>query len=477
MAAAATWHGSHRLAGIITAAATHELATATLRAAARQVRSVPAGPGPLGAGGRGVCGANACGSDAGVAKASVRAPMILPAHRHVAAHMQAEEREPTGRPPHIRMAASAATSRHDAPCRNARDKFLHTLNTRIRHAATGDGVIAAIAHALEHNPSELDALALTAAVHRIAILHLQSRPRLARTDAARKGRADRHGADAASGGTIRGTAVRDARPMLKCGDGMELLHQQVVAKISSFEAHQCALTLWAVAKLSKTADAYKPPAVLVATLMRRAHETAGTARPRHVANTFWACATLGVRPEPGNVFTNCPFLFYFCIVWLTIQIYILGLLEALGRRVGSTLHKFGSQSIINILWALATLRLNPGHELAQALMERATAVVPQSSGMPSHCRVLFCSLLGLICPCSRSLLPLHLVSFDTLHTSAQGIANAVWALGMLELQPPRQLIAALGSRTGEVVHDFTPQDTILTIPRSTKFRIVNILGH
>jgi hypothetical protein len=412
MAAAATWYGSHRLAGMIAAAATNELAAATARAAARQGRSLPAGPGPLGAGGRGVCGPNACGSDAGVAKTSVRAPKLLPAHGHVASHIQADEREPAGRPPHIR-AASAATARHDAPCRNARDKFLHTLNTRIRHAATGDGVIAAIAHASEHNQLELDALALTAAVHRIAILHLESRPRLARTDAARKGPADRHGAGAASGGTIRGTTVRDARPMLRCGDGMELLHQLVVAKISSFEAHQCALTLWAVAKLSKTADAYKPPAVLVATLMRRAHETAGTARPRHVANTFWACATLGVRPEPGNVLTNCPFHLYLCIVWLTIQIYILGLLEALGRRVGSTLHQFGSQSIINILWALATLRLNPGHELAQALMERATAVVPQSSGMASHCRLLllfirsqFASVVGLFCLYSRSLLTL-----------------------------------------------------------------------
>lgn len=389
---------SYRFAGMIAAAATHELAAAAVRAAAQQGWSAPAGPGLRGAGGRGVCGANACGSDAGVANASVRAPKILQAHRHVASHVQAEECEPAGRTPHIRMAAIAATARHDAPCRNARGKFLPTLNTRIRKAVTGDGVIAAIEHASEHNPSELDALALTAAVHRIAILHLESRLRLARTDAARKGHADRHGAGAASGGTIRGTTIRDARPMLKCGDGMELLHQLVVAKISSFEAPQCALTLWAVAKLSKTADAYKPPAVLVATLMRRAQETAGTARPRHVANTFWACASLGLRPEPGNVFTNCPCLLYFCIVWLTIQMYILGLLEALGRRVGRTLDEFGSQSIINILWALATLRLNPGHELAQALMERATVVVPQSSGMPSHCRLLL--------PLIRSHLPL-----------------------------------------------------------------------
>lgn len=282
--------------------AIHEVAAVAARAVVRQRRSAPAGPWPLGACGRGMCD-NACGIDAGFTMASVRpqprTPKLLPAHRHVASHAQAEEREPAGHPPPIRLSARSATARH-VPCRNARDKLLHTLNTSIRQAATGDRVIAVIAHASEHNSSELDALALTAAVHRIAILHLESRPGFARTEAERN-HADGHGPSA---GAIRGTIAQNARPMLSCGDGMELLHHLVVAKISSFQAHQCALTLWAVAKLSKTADAYKPPAVLVATLMQRAQETAGTARPRHVANTFWACATLGVRPEPGNVFIN-----------------------------------------------------------------------------------------------------------------------------------------------------------------------------
>jgi len=332
------------------------------------------------------------------------APLLLPTHCRAPFHVRAEEHEPASRratparggsaggsPPLPVAAARAAAASGGSAGGSSRRPHRQGVGARpvgarrarpqtgtvrrIREATSGDGVVAAIARALEHAPSELDALALTAAFHRIAILHLEAH-RLARAGAAAAGETGCAG--------------------FRCADGMELqlLHDTAVAKISSFEAQQCALTLWALAKLSKTADAYRPPAVLVAALMRRAHETAGAARPRHIANTFWACAALGVRPCPE-------------------------LLGALGRRVTGTVHEFGSQSIINILWALASLRQSPPHELAGALMQRATAVVPQSS--------------------------------------AQGMSNMVWALGRLQLHPPPELAEALGRRTREIAQDLTPQ--------------------
>jgi hypothetical protein len=218
--------------------------------------------------------------------------------------------------------------------------FLKETHRRIRGAASAEAIHAILRRAESH---ELDALALTAAFHRMAILQVESQ-RVARTDPSMRGRCRlAHGAN----------------------EDMLRLERMAVAKIGEFGFQEVALTLWALAKMSKLTKSKHEPtdatnsqnhaggqmAPLLAVLLERATDTASTARPRNIANIMWACATLGLQPSSA-------------------------LLAVLSRRIISTADAFGSQAIANILWAFASLRLKPAPELARAVMHRAAQVAP-----------------------------------------------------------------------------------------------------
>jgi hypothetical protein len=238
---------------------------------------------------------------------------------------------------------------------------------------------------------EMSAAVLTAAFHRLAILQVEKR-RLARSG--ERSHCNPPAAD----------SLCQEEGCFN-GEGLRVLERAVEARLHEFEASHCALTLWSIAKLSSLTKSvgntlgqwhkpYEAPPAMLDALMLRARDTAGSARPRNVANIMWACATLGLQPPPD-------------------------LVDALSRRITSSAESFGSQAVSNILWALASLRLQPSPELAQALLQRATAVLPDSS--------------------------------------AQGVANTAWALGSLSLHPPAPLLHALHARTVATSAQLTSQ--------------------
>ena len=89
-------------------------------------------------------------------------------------------------------------------------------------------------------------------------------------------------------------------------------------------------------------------------LLARASVTVDSFKPQNVANLMWALATLGV--EPGAE-----------------------LATAMSRRAVASAGEFKPQEVANLMWALATLGVDPGAELATAMSRRAVASAHQPS--------------------------------------------------------------------------------------------------
>ena len=317
---------------------------------------------------------------------------------------------------------------------NKHSRELKEKHRRIRQAATADEIYAIVKQASKEG-HELDALAVMAAFHRMAILAVESQ-RLARISGTRTKPANTpsskramHTNAASSTDTARGASVPFSILGGGGGGGMQMLEELVVAKISDFGPHHCALTLWSIAKLSKLSkvnththavDAarehtavekrpsvyqkrpsnhtrlggYQASSEVLQILIDAAQANAPAANPRHIANILWACATLGLQPPPP-------------------------LLQALSQRVTSTSSEFQNQAVTNMLWALASLRVIPPQDMCEALLHRAALTLPDSS--------------------------------------AQGVANLAWALGTLSLQPLPHLLSALDRRAVETSGDLTGQ--------------------
>jgi len=101
--------------------------------------------------------------------------------------------------------------------------------------------------------------------------------------------------------------------------------------------------------------------------------------PQDIANTFWALASLGVQPGKQ-------------------------LEDALNQQAIVVQHEFNSQNIANLLWALATLGLLPNKQLVSALTAEA------------------------------------LVRKDL---NPQDISNSLWAFTTLGIQPDTKLVAMM----------------------------------
>ena len=84
-------------------------------------------------------------------------------------------------------------------------------------------------------------------------------------------------------------------------------------------------------------------------LLARASVTVDSFKPQEVANLMWALATLGV--EPGAE-----------------------LVTAMSRRAVASAGEFKPQNVANLMWALATLGVEPGAELATAMSRRTVAI-------------------------------------------------------------------------------------------------------
>ena len=87
---------------------------------------------------------------------------------------------------------------------------------------------------------------------------------------------------------------------------------------------------------------------MIPALLARASITVKSFKPQEVANLMWALATLGM--DPGAE-----------------------LATVMSRRAVESAGEFKPQEVANLMWALATLGVDPGAELATAMSRRAVA--------------------------------------------------------------------------------------------------------
>ena len=157
------------------------------------------------------------------------------------------------------------------------------------------------------------------------------------------GRRKRAGGEAGQtghGGRVRGgssaglsfAAVLNGE--IKNCSSTEELHEIVKGKVDDFNHVNVATALHTMARLTKgTRRTAKPSAhrFTIQALSRRARDTAEAFNPQNVANTLWALATMGEKPERE-------------------------LLGALLRRARDTAEAFKPQELANTLWAFAVFR-------------------------------------------------------------------------------------------------------------------------
>ena len=162
------------------------------------------------------------------------------------------------------------------------------------------------------------------------------------------GRQERAGGEAgqtghgARGGRVRGgssagssfaAAVALNGEIKNCSSAEEL-HEIVKDQVDDFNHVNVATALHTMARLTRgtrrTANTSAHQLTIQA-LSRRARDTAEAFNPQNVANTLWALATMGEKPERE-------------------------LLGALLRRARDTAEAFNPQGVANTLWALAIFR-------------------------------------------------------------------------------------------------------------------------
>ncbi len=87
-------------------------------------------------------------------------------------------------------------------------------------------------------------------------------------------------------------------------------------------------------------------------MTRRAAETAGQLNPQDVGNLMWAFATLGM--EPGEE-----------------------VVAAMARRALETAGQFNPQEAANVMWAYEVFGMQPGKEVVAAMSKRAVVTAGQ----------------------------------------------------------------------------------------------------
>ena len=165
----------------------------------------------------------------------------------------------------------------------------------------------------------------------------------------------------------------------------------------------------------------------------RAVAEAGAFDPQGIANVMWALATIGVEPSRE-------------------------LASAMSMRAVASAGAFKPQGIANLMWALATLGLEPSRELASAMSMRAVA----SAGAfkPQNIANLMWALATLSVEPSRELA--SAMSIQAVASAGafkpQNIANLMWELATLGLEPSRELALAMSKRAVASAGAFNPQD-------------------
>ena len=306
---------------------------------------------------------------------------------------------------------------------------------RIREAASAAELYGIVQGAAA---GDVNALVLTAAFHRLAILQVEKR-RLARGGGASANRSPR----LQEGGFMR--------------KELRMLERMAASKVGEFDASHCALTLWSLAKLSALTksianisddggkNAYEAPPALLDALMLRARDTAASARPQNVANIIWACATLGLRPSPD-------------------------LVDALSKRITVSAGAYASQAVSNILWAFASLRLEPSEELTQVLLQRATAVLAESSAQGVANTAWALGSLS-IQPAPALLHELHArIVATSSQLTAQGVATSLWGHAALGLVPNRAALTALVKACMLHTPRMSPHELAITMWSLASFR-------
>ena len=177
---------------------------------------------------------------------------------------------------------------------------------------------------------------------------------------------------------------------------MQALEAAALRKIDAFEAQAVATILHIIAKTR-----YSPRnQSLLSQLEGRAEAlAAGTFNAQDVANTLWACATMGRKRGAG-------------------------VMRELEGRTEALAGTFNAQDVANTLWAYATMGREPGEGVMRGLEGRAE------------------ELAGTF--------------------NAQGLANTLWAYAKIGWEPGTVLRCRLEERILEVVAEYTSQGIAAT---------------
>ena len=146
-------------------------------------------------------------------------------------------------------------------------------------------------------------------------------------------------------------------------DSSERIAEFVAENVRSFDAVNVATACHRLAKMqsqtrqrrvetqprSQPCGPGRDAGQAISALLARASEIVNSFKPQNVANLMWALATLGV--EPGAE-----------------------LVTVMSRRAVASAGEFKPQNVSNLMWALATLGVEPGADLAMAMSRQAVAI-------------------------------------------------------------------------------------------------------
>ncbi|KAJ1485743.1 hypothetical protein T484DRAFT_1891939 [Baffinella frigidus] len=131
------------------------------------------------------------------------------------------------------------------------------------------------------------------------------------------------------------------------GEVIQRLRLLTGSTVQDMSAREVASTFHSIALLNSSGR-MRADDELTGTLLARAEATAAGFIPQGVANVLWAVATMGIEPGPG-------------------------LLQAMQRRATATAGDFNPQDVANVLWAVAKMEIEPEPRLLEAMQRRATA--------------------------------------------------------------------------------------------------------
>ena len=212
----------------------------------------------------------------------------------------------------------------------------------------------------------------------------------------------------------RSSLVHDAN-MARIADAQTVhaVLNVVAANGSSFTPVNTSTALHRLARLSTLSSTQLPPSDgRVAALLALADAQVGDMRPRNLANTVWAVATLGVKPSVA-----------FMGAWCAAAELHLGAFEA--------------QHVANSLWALAAMGTSLTAPLTAAFEQAVVHHAQQRSFLARHVSICLWSLAALqpraAAHVSEDVLKELMGAAEAAIPSftTQNTANTLWALGRL----------------------------------------------